>query len=55
MYIMSLEQVLDIHQDIITYTGGSYGVRDMKILKSALTQPLMKCIMEKTCKSKSFR
>lgn len=36
---LSLSEVLEIHQDQITRYGGSLGVRDLELLKSALGMP----------------
>lgn len=36
---LSLSEVLDIHQDQVTRYGGSLGVRDLELLKSALGMP----------------
>ena len=37
---IELEAVLEIHNRIIKYTGGSYGLRDENALESALFSPL---------------
>ena len=37
---IELETVLEIHNRIINYTGGSYGLRDKNALESALFLPL---------------
>lgn len=36
---LSLSEVLEIHQDQVTRYGGSLGVRDLELLKSALGMP----------------
>lgn len=36
---LSLSEVLEIHKDQITRYGGSLGVRDLELLKSALGMP----------------
>ena len=36
---LSLAEVLDLHDRIITETGGSHGLRDLGMLASALGQP----------------
>jgi death-on-curing protein len=41
MKLLTLEQVLILHQRIIEQSGGSIGIRDKGILESALAQPYM--------------
>ncbi len=41
MYLLNLDQVLDLHIKIITQSGGASGVRDQNALESALAQPQM--------------
>ncbi len=41
MKLLTLEQVLILHKRVIEQSGGSIGVRDTGILKSALAQPYM--------------
>jgi death on curing protein len=41
MRYLTLNNVLKLHQQIITTSGGSAGVRDIGALESALAQPLM--------------
>lgn len=36
---LSLEQVLDIHRRVIERYGGTHGLRDQRLLESALAQP----------------
>ncbi len=36
---LSLEEVLEIHQQQIEYYGGAPGVRDLSMLESAIAQP----------------
>ncbi len=36
---LSLEEVLEIHQQQIDYYGGASGVRDLSLLESAIAQP----------------
>ena len=36
---LSLSEVLEIHQDQVVRYGGSLGVRDLELLKSALGMP----------------
>jgi len=36
---LSLEEVLEIHQQQIEYYGGAAGVRDLALLESAIAQP----------------
>jgi death-on-curing protein len=36
---LSLEEVLEIHQQQIEYYGGTAGVRDLSLLESAIAQP----------------
>lgn len=38
-YFVSLKSVLDLHEDQIAMYGGDSGVRDMKLLDSALATP----------------
>ena len=37
--MLDVEQVLDIHQQLINQFGGSYGIRDKELLLSALSRP----------------
>jgi death on curing protein len=37
---LSLSEVLEIHQDQVARYGGSLGVRDLELLKSALGMPM---------------
>lgn len=39
MIIFKLDEVLELHKKLINRTGGSYGVRDIELLKSALENP----------------
>lgn len=41
MKYITLFQILELHQQIIEQSGGSYGVRDFGALESALAQPEM--------------
>ena len=41
MQLLTLEQVLELHQRIIEQSGGGIGIRDKGILESALAQPEM--------------
>ncbi|MCC6797956.1 MAG: type II toxin-antitoxin system death-on-curing family toxin [Candidatus Hydrogenedentes bacterium] len=41
MYFLSLKEVIELHDDIIRLTGGSFGVLDLAVLESALTQHLL--------------
>ena len=41
MKLLTLEQVLILHKQIIEQSGGSIGIRDKGILESALAQPYM--------------
>ncbi len=41
MKLLTLEQVLILHKQIIEQSGGSLGIRDKGILESALAQPYM--------------
>lgn len=41
MQLLTLEQVLKLHQRIIEQSGGGIGIRDKGILESALAQPEM--------------
>ncbi len=37
--MIGLDEALSIHEQVVTATGGSHGVRDMGGLKSALARP----------------
>lgn len=39
MRYLSIIEVLEIHDQIISTSGGSLGIRDMKALESAVSQP----------------
>jgi len=39
MRYLSLLEVLELHEMIISSSGGSYGIRDIKALESAINQP----------------
>ena len=39
MYYLTIEDVLDIHQDQINVFGGTEGVRDMGLIEAALLRP----------------
>lgn len=39
MIILSKEQIIAIHDTLIDDTGGSYGIRDIGLLESALSAP----------------
>jgi len=39
MKLLSLAEVLEIHQDQVTRYGGASGIRDIELLKSALGMP----------------
>ena len=41
MQLLTLEQILKLHQRIIEQSGGGIGIRDKGILESALAQPEM--------------
>ncbi len=41
IHLVTLEQILILHQRVIEETGGAIGIRDQGILESALVQPLM--------------
>ncbi len=41
MQLLTLEQVLILHQRVIEQSGGATGIRDRDILESALAQPYM--------------
>lgn len=56
MITFKLDEVLELHKKLINRTGGSYGVRDIELLKSALensfqtfgdTEFISKCIFPK--------
>ena len=39
MRYLSLLEVLELHEMIISSSGGSYGIRDIRALESAINQP----------------
>lgn len=39
MKILTIEQVIMLHNDLISQTGGSYGIRDSSLLDSAVNTP----------------
>jgi death-on-curing protein len=39
MRYLSLLEALELHEKIISSSGGSYGIRDIKALESAINQP----------------
>lgn len=41
MKLLTLEQILILHNRLIEQSGGSIGIRDKGILESALAQPYM--------------
>jgi death-on-curing protein len=41
MRYLTLEEVLDLHAMVLQQAGGMPGVRDQKVLESALAQPAM--------------
>lgn len=41
MELLSIEQVIALHEDIIRVTGGALGIRDEGALISSVNQPLM--------------
>lgn len=41
MKFLSLFQVLELHRQIIKQSGGSFGIRDLDALESAVSQPQM--------------
>lgn len=38
---LNINSVLSMHKDLIDLHGGSHGIRDMKLLESAINHPLM--------------
>ena len=40
MYLLALEQVLELHARLLEQSGGAEGVRDTSALESSLAQPL---------------
>lgn len=40
MKFLSLAEILEIHQDQVTRYGGSPGIRDIELLKSAIGMPM---------------
>jgi death-on-curing protein len=41
MYFLSSKEVIELHDDIIASSGGSFGVLDLAVLESALSQHLL--------------
>jgi death on curing protein len=41
MRFINLKEILVLHNRIIDQSGGSYGIRDIKLLESSLAQPFM--------------
>lgn len=41
MFVLTLTQVLVIHERVMTESGGQGGVRDLGVLQSAIAQPYM--------------
>jgi len=41
MRYLSLSEVLELHHGIISSSGGSRGIRDIKALESSINQPLL--------------
>lgn len=41
MKYLSLKDILSLYEKIIQQSGGSYGIRDMNLLKSSVAQPFM--------------
>ncbi len=41
MQFLTLEELLELHVDVISQSGGSAGVRDLAAVESALAQPQM--------------
>ncbi len=39
MRYLTLVEILELHEAIITSTGGAIGIRDMRALESAVNQP----------------
>ena len=39
MRYLSIIEVLEIHDELISTPGGSHGIRDLKALESAVSQP----------------
>lgn len=39
--MISLSEVLEIHELLISEFGGSYGIRDLNLLNSALNRPFL--------------
>ena len=40
MYLLALEQVLELHARLLEQSGGAEGIRDTSALESSLAQPL---------------
>jgi death-on-curing protein len=41
MRFINLKEILILHNNIIDQSGGSHGIRDIKLLESSLAQPFM--------------
>jgi death-on-curing protein len=41
MRYLTIDEILDLHQQIIEQSGGAYGIRDRGALESAVAQPQM--------------
>ncbi|MBN2478941.1 MAG: type II toxin-antitoxin system death-on-curing family toxin [Parachlamydiales bacterium] len=41
IFFLTYEQIIFIHKDQIKKYGGSFGIRDKKLVKSAISQPKM--------------
>ena len=41
MRYLTLNEILSIHEKLIKTSGGSFGIRDIKLLQSAIAQPYM--------------
>lgn len=41
MYLLSLEEVTELHRLVVDASGGSHGIRDQGALEAAIAQPLL--------------
>lgn len=50
LIFLSIQDVLAIHEELVKNFGGLQGIRDIKLLESALAQPEIKIFGESACK-----
>ena len=41
MYELTVNDVIDLHRQVVEQSGGSFGIRDLGALESAVAQPQM--------------